>query len=55
MGELQTFTEGSDRSDHTMKAGPRSPQPQKYTNKILKDKLNPKVPFPKLKGKSSQR
>lgn len=38
-----------------MKVGPSSPQPQKYTNKILKDELSPKVPFPKLKGKSSQR
>lgn len=35
-----------------MKAGPSSPQPHQYTNKILKDELNPNFPSQSLRGRA---
>lgn len=34
----------------TMQADPGSPQSQKYTRETFKDKMSPKVPFPRLWG-----
>lgn len=39
----------------SMQADPGSPQSQKYTWETFKDKMSPKVPFPRLWGERPQR
>lgn len=40
---------------HNMQADPGSPQSQKYTCETFKDKMSPKVSFPRLWGERPQR
>lgn len=55
MVELQILQDELTGAIIPMKAGPSSPQPQKYTNGTPEDELGPKVPFQTLQRKSSQR